>query len=174
MLLVINICLLLLLAVVVYQDLKERQISWFLIPLLLSLFAVQGLFRVSADELIGHTLFNVCFIMVQLLVLTIYISIKNKKPVNIINSYLGLGDVLFFITVAAAFSPLNFIVFYIIGLLFTLLFFIVLKRIVKTVSTEIPLAGGMAALMIVLIILNQWLPEFNFYSDNFLTGCFIH
>lgn len=170
---VIDICLLLLLAVVLFQDLKQRQISWFLIPLLLVSFIAQGLFRIPANELMHYTMFNIGFIVVQLVILTAYISIKNKRLVNIINSYLGIGDVLFIATVAAAFSPLNFIVFYITALLFTLFVFVVVKLLTKKLSKEIPLAGAMAAVMIGLILVNQWLPEFNFYKDDYLTAWFI-
>ncbi|MES2394423.1 MAG: hypothetical protein V4549_00365 [Bacteroidota bacterium] len=169
----IDTCLLLLLAVVLFQDLKQRQISWFLIPLLLVSFLAQGLFSISANELMRYTMFNIGFIVVQLVILTAYISIKNKKLVNIINSYLGIGDVLFIATVAAAFSPLNFIVFYIAALLFTLLVFLVVKLLTKKLSKEIPLAGAMAAVMIALILVNQWLPDVNFYKDDYLTAWFI-
>ncbi|MES2141101.1 MAG: hypothetical protein V4511_15450 [Bacteroidota bacterium] len=169
---VIDICLLLLLAVVLFQDLKQRQISWFLIPLLLVFFIAQGLFRIPANELIHYTMFNIGFIVVQLVILTVYISIKNKKLVNIINSYLGIGDVLFIATVAAAFSPFNFIIFYIAALLFTLLVFLMVTLLTKNLSKEIPLAGAMAAVIMVLIIVNQWLPVFNFYNDDYLTGWF--
>lgn len=170
---VIDTCLLLLLSVVLFQDLKQRQISWFLIPLLLVSFIAQGLFRIPANELIHYTMFNIGFVFVQLVILTAYISIKNKRLVNIINSYLGIGDVLFIATVAAAFSPLNFIIFYIAALLFTLLVFLVVKLLTKKLSKEIPLAGAMAAVMIALILVNQWMPGFNFYKDDFLTAWFI-
>lgn len=170
---VVDTCLLLLLAVVLFQDLKQRQISWFLIPLLLVSFVAQGLFRIPANELMQYTMFNMGFIVVQLFVLTAYISIKNKRLVNIINTYLGIGDVLFIATVAASFSPLNFIVFYIAALLFTLLVFVVVKLLTKNLSKEIPLAGAMAAAMIALILVNQWLPGFNFYKDDYLTAWFI-
>ncbi len=172
--LIVNICLLLLLAVIVLQDMKERRISWVLLPLLLGSFLAQGLFLIPVGELLRYTIFNISFILLQLLVLTAYMSIKNKKLVNIINSHLGIGDVLFFITATAAFSPVNFIVFYIIGLLLTLIFFTAFSRFVKNVSKEIPLAGAMAAVMIVLLLVNQWMPKFNFYNDDYLTGWFIH
>lgn len=170
---VIDTCLLLLLAVVLFQDLKQRQISWFLIPLLLVSFLAQGLFQIPANELMRYTMFNIGFVVVQLVILTAYISIKNKRLVNIINSYLGIGDVLFIATVAAAFSPLNFIIFYIAALLFTLLVFVVVNLLTKNFSKEIPLAGAMAAVMIALILVNQWVPGFNFYKDDFLTAWFI-
>ena len=166
----INICLLLLLAVVLFQDLKERQISWLLIPLLLGFFGIQGLYQLSVNEFVHFTFLNIGFVVIQLFILTIYMSIKNRRFVNIINSYLGLGDVSFFVAIAAAFSPINFIAFYIIGLLFTLLFFVALKKVIKTNLTEIPLAGALSAMMMVLILVNQWTPGFNFYNDDFFNS----
>lgn len=170
----VDIGLVTLLAIVAFQDLKQRQISWVLLPLLLSLFLVRGSFLNSANELIHFALFNAGFIVVQLLVLTAYMSIKNKEFSNIINSYLGLGDILFFIVICVAFSPVNFIVFYITGLLLTLLVFVAYNLLRKKNEKEIPLAGAMAVLMISLILLSRWSIKFNFYNDDFLTGWFIN
>jgi len=106
--------------------------------------------------------------------LTIYISIKNKKFINVINSSLGLGDVLFFVVVCVAFSAINFILFYVMSLLFTLVGFIAYNTLVKKSVKEIPLAGAMAMVMITLIVLNQWMPQFNFYNDDYITGLLIN
>lgn len=168
--LLIDIFLMILLSVVVVQDLKYREISWFLIPLLLCSFLAKGLFLISSHQLIGYSLYNVGFIAIQLLVLTAYMSVKNKKLTNIVNSYLGLGDVLFFIVICVAFSPVNFIFFYVLSLLFTLGGFIAYNILIKKAKKEIPLAGAMAMVMTTLILVNQWMPQFNFYNDDYITG----
>lgn len=170
----IDIFLVVLLAIVVYQDLKKREISWFLIPLLFGCFWAKGFLLIPSSELFRNSLLNISFIVLQLLVLTAYISIKNKKIINVINSYLGLGDVLFFVVVSVAFSWVNFILFYVMSLLFTLSGFIVYNMLVKKVNKEIPLAGAMAMVIIILIVVNQWMPQFDFYNDNYLTGWLIN
>lgn len=168
--LLIDIFLVILLAIVVVQDLKHREISWLLIPFLLCSFLAKGLFLISSHQLIAYSLFNIGFIAIQLLILTAYISMKNKKLTNIVNSYLGLGDVLFFIVICVAFSSVNFILFYVLSLLFTLGGFIAYNILIKKAKKEIPLAGAMAMVMTTLILVNQWMPQFNFYNDDYITG----
>lgn len=172
--LLIDIVLLVLLAIVVYQDLKQREISWLLIPFLLGCFLARGFLLIPSNEIISNTLLNISFIVLQLLVLTAYVSIKNKKISNVINSFLGLGDVLFFVVICLAFSSVNFILFYVMSLLFTLVGFIAYNMLVKKATKEIPLAGAMAMVMITLILLNQWMPQFNFYNDDYITGFLIN
>lgn len=172
--LLIDIVLVVLLAIVVVQDLKQREISWLLIPILFGCFWAKGFLLISSGELIRNSLLNICFIVLQLLVLTVYISLKNKKIINVINSYLGLGDVLFFVVICVAFSSVNFILFYVISLFFTLGGFIIYNLFVTKTTKEIPLAGAMAMVMITLILLNQWMPQFDFYNDNYLTGLLIN
>ena len=169
MLYLINFCLLLLLTIIVLQDFKHRLISWPLIPLLFLCFLAQGLIKSPIPELFRYTLFNLTFIFLQLLVLTLYISIKQKKIVNIINSYLGLGDILFFAVITIAFSPINFILFYLAGLIFTLISYRIYIAIHTAGSKEIPLAGTMSAAMILIILTDCWAPGNHFYDDTLLT-----
>lgn len=126
-----------------------------------------------AGVVFKDVIFNLSFIIIQLVLLTVYMSVKNKKFVNIVNTYLGIGDILFFIVIAAAFSPFNFIVFYIISTILTLLGFLLVSAVKKSTG-EIPLAGSMASMMIVLMFLNFYLPDLNFYNDDFFISCFIN
>ena len=104
------------------------------------------------------------------MLLTIYMSIKNKKIKNIINTYLGIGDVLFFITLTVAFSPVNFIAFYILSLIVTLLFYVFYNAILRNTSSQIPLAGMQSICLIIVLLYSQFLKDFNFYNDDYLVG----
>ncbi len=170
MLYLINSCLLLLLVTVVLQDFKHRLISWPLIPLLLLCFLANGLIKTPMAELLQYTLFNSGFILLQLLVLTFYISIKNKKFVNIVDSYMGLGDILFFAVITTAFSPVNFILFYLAGLVFTLISHRIYIAINKGGSKEIPLAGTMSLVMIITVLTDCMASGNGFYDDTLLTN----
>jgi hypothetical protein len=168
-----NVSILILLAVILFQDFKQREISWFLIPLLFIAFIIKALFIITLTDLIKNTFVNIGFICIQLLVLTIYMSVKNKKITNIVNSHLGLGDVLFFFVICVAFSPVSFIVFYLVSLLFTLLGSMIYRVNSKTTNQEIPLAGAMSGGLIVLILANFYFQQINFYADDFLINYFI-
>ena len=113
-------------------------------------------------------LFNAAFIMVQLICLTIYFSIKNKKFQNIIDSYLGLGDVLFFVVVGTVFSPLNFIAFYLCSMIVTLLAIIAYNSFSSKQTKDIPLAGAMAAALMILLFITWAVPGVDLYNDGYL------
>jgi hypothetical protein len=166
----INICLLLLLATVVLQDFRNRLISWPLIPLLLVCFIAQGITRAPAAELLRNALFNLAFIALQLLALTLYISVKNKKIVNIADSHMGLGDILFFAVITTAFSPVNFIIFYTAALLLTFISYVIYISINKSGSKEIPLAGAMSLVMIVVVLVDCGSTGSFIYDDTVLTN----
>lgn len=151
------------------QDFKHRLISWPLIPLLLLCFLAQGLIKNQPAELLQYTLFNTAFVLLQLIALTLYISIKNKKMVNIINSYMGLGDVLFFAVITTAFSPVNFIFFYLSGLVFTLVSYRIYIGVNKAGSKEIPLAGTMSVVMIITLLADCCASGNYLYDDTLLT-----
>jgi len=164
--LTIDILIILCLAVIVLQDIKYREISWVLIPLILAGFIYKAM--EYKNILMTDVLLNISFIAIQLLLLTIYISIKNKKPVNIVNTYLGIGDILFFLVICVAFSPINFIAFYILSLVFTLAAIIIYNRFSGKQTKEIPLAGSMATVLIFLLITTEILPGMDLYNDGYL------
>lgn len=156
------------------QDFKHRLISWPLIPLLLLCFLTQGFIKIPMAELLHNTFFNLAFIVLQLLALSIYISLKNKKLVNIVDSYIGLGDILFFAVITTAFSPVNFIIFYIAGLLFTLISYGIYVSLKKSGSKEIPLAGTMSLALIIVLLADCFSLGNYFYNDTLLTGWLVN
>lgn len=167
MLIIIHICLILFLVLISFQDFKQREISWILIPLAFLALLFNASTVVSMENLIKNTLFNLAFVTLQLVLLTIYMSIKNKKAVNILREHLGLGDVLFFVVLCIAFSPVNFIVFYILSLIATLAGCIVYVSVFsKKAMDEIPLAGGMATVLVVVLLINKVVTHLNFYDDR--------
>ena len=161
-----DIFLLIALAVIVFQDFKYRAISWYLIPLAFLTLLAKGLATTTTIIFFENSFFNAVFILLQLILISVYISIKNKKRTNIVNSYLGIGDILFFAVLCVAFSPANFIVFFIVSLVLTLIGFIVYKIIFKSAKAEIPLAGAMAVLFILLIVTGKFTAGFNLYNDD--------
>jgi hypothetical protein len=166
MLLVVDILILFSLSFIVFQDFKQRQISWFLIPLSFAGFACKAILYKEYE--LSVFLFNSAFIVLQLICLTIYFSIKNKKLMNIIDTHIGLGDVLFFIVVCTAFSPLNFITFYVCCMIVTLVGIIAYNFFSSRQTKDIPLAGAMAFTLMILIITNWTVPGVDLYNDTYL------
>ncbi len=159
---IINIFLIGLLILISFQDFKKREISWVLIPLAFIAFIAKGVRSIDNEVMVKNTVLNFAFIAIQILFLTLYMSIKNKRPVNILNEYIGLGDVLFFVVLCTAFSPINFILFYLLSTIITLILAIGYRTLSKKELSEIPLAGAMASILMVLMVI----PQLDFYDDT--------
>jgi hypothetical protein len=154
---------------VTVQDLRAREISWCLIPLLLAGFFLRGgILLPEISVLFKYFLVNLGFVVLQLVVLSVIISIKNKRVVNIINTYLGLGDILFFVVLCGAFSPLNFITFYVGSIILTLISIIVYNKITSTKVREIPLAGSLSLAMGISTFISVLNSPVNLLNDSFI------
>ena len=172
MLLAAQLTVMICLCLIAFQDFRHRAISWFLIPILFVGFVFVALQTSAWEDYWKELVFNLCVIIIQLVLLTMYMSVKNKKFVNIVNSSLGIGDILFFVVLAVVFSPVNFIVFYIASTILTLVGY-GLFIIIKKEKTEIPLAGAMASMLLLLMVLNVCIPNMNLHNDNFFIFSFI-
>lgn len=163
--LTLKIVLSILLLIIAYQDFNYRAVSWVLFPLALIIQVCIALLLSKTWVLFHYFLINLAILTVQLLVLSGYLLLKNrseqKNKLKMVGNYLGLGDVLFFVIVAAAFSPLNFVLAMLLMFLFALLLSVFMVRKTKT----IPLAGIMALAFIPIQGLNYFFTNFNPYID---------
>jgi hypothetical protein len=128
-----------------------------LIPLLTIVIGIIGF------QMIGHYLWRIwlvngLFFGLQLLVLTLYFSIKNKQLVNITNRQLGLGDILFFLPLSGFFSLFKLLPF----LLITLVFSIIAVLLLPKHQQNIPLAGLLAIGMLIVLGL-EWFGWTRYY-----------
>lgn len=142
---------------------------WFWFPLL----AVAGIAaRLQAGELLDSacytTLGNLLFLGVQLLLVTAYFSVKNKRLTNITAGMLGWGDILLLMSVAFYCSVLNFMVFYLLSLLLIVMGWALYRSLAQKPNPHIPLAGLQALLLAGCIALGWLLPALNLANDNTL------
>jgi hypothetical protein len=164
-----NIFILLCLILLIYQDFRDRKISFFSIPLLFFLFLIYSSFFIERQELALFFAVNFSFVLLQILLLIIYLSIKKNKLINITKEHLGLGDILFFFVLTIAFSPVNLMLFFVLSLLLTVLFSMAfnLKK-ANTFHTTIPLAGYMSLFLIPVFTATLFTDNFNLYSNSLL------
>ena len=168
--LLIDLLLFVCLGVIAFQDFRERQISWIPLVLLFFFFGWKALLAMDSDSLFFNVAVNTGFIVFQLIVLTLWMSIRNKKWINIIDTYLGLGDILFFIALTTAFAPVQFIVFYSASLFITLCGVLTGRLLSKRTNPEIPLAGSMAAVLMICIVAIAFVHHPVFYERSFLSS----
>jgi hypothetical protein len=140
-----------------------------LLPVLAIVLFLSAFAKNSAREIGTGFSLNIVFLCMQFLFVWIWFSVKEKKLSRLIDTQIGLGDVLFMICIALAFSPANFIVFYTMGMIVTLVVAVVVRLFNSSTRSEIPLAGALA---IPLMILCAWRivdPVADFYNDEWLS-----
>ncbi|QXP58401.1 prepilin peptidase [Olleya sp. HaHaR_3_96] len=148
---IIILSIIILLILVVFQDFKMRQIH-VLLPILLLFLSV--MINYIFEELsFKDTIYNIGFIAVNIIGLSLYFSIKNKKFINPIDESIGLGDILFFLAITPLFTLKPFIVFFVVSLLLTLLFYSIVNAIKKT--STIPLAGYLSIFLMAFLIIRD-------------------
>lgn len=134
----------------IYQDFKWRAISWYLIPITIALGIVRGLYYnfYPPDywlSVVGVVLFT-SFLLVFLIV---YHYWRYQTIKSLFEQKLGLGDILFFISLGFNLELSHFIIFFLLSTSIALIIGIILQRQNKT----IPLAGIQAGLLGIFILI---------------------
>jgi hypothetical protein len=159
-----SLLVIVILILIAYQDFRFRAVSWLWFPLLAGIMILDNIHCSTVDASLNIFLLNLAFVVIQLLVVTVYLSIKNKAFVRIWQHHLGLGDILFFMILCLFFSPVNFILFY-LGSLICCIIGVLCVRKFNAAITLIPLAGIQSALLVVLIVLNLMTRSIDYHVD---------
>ena len=158
-----------LLFLIFLQDIKSRSVYWFLFPLLcITLLIIRFNQPISLSEMGKSVLINIGFLLMQLLILTIYFSLKNKRWINISDNLLGLGDIFFLISISFYLSVLNYLFFYVASLLGALVVWLSWQAVSSRKSNFIPLAGFQSMIFILFLASDWWLKCFDLTNDTWL------
>ena len=168
MLYLVEILLVGLLGIVIYQDFKFRAVSWIVFPILGAIASALGLMHVTGAELLDSAIVNLGFVGLIFGGLTLYFSIKERALVNIINKYIGIADLLLLIVIALLFSPVNFIMYYVTSLVLITMGSVVYLLIKKDMKAEIPLAGAFSIVLIVCLAYAGFTGDISLYDDGFV------
>lgn len=153
--LLLKIVILIILLLLFIQDISSRSVYWFLFPVLSICLVIVRIQSQSLTELWQPALINIGFVTLQLLLLTLYFSFKNRRWINITAQLLGLGDVLFLLSIAFYLSVLNYLFFYITSLTAVLSFWLIFQRVTAKKSDHIPLAG-LQGLIFGVFLAGEW------------------
>jgi len=149
----IKIVLIVWLLLLFAQDMRWRAVYWWMYPVLTILLILDRLSGVSSFTMMVDTSWNLAFLSVQFLLLSVYFRIKYKRWTNLTHEHIGWGDILFLLCLGCYLPPINYLFFYMLSLgsiLMFSLFVIALKR----KSWKIPLAGFQAMILAVVLIAN--------------------
>lgn len=147
---ILKIILLLAFGLILYQDIKERQVFWFLFPLIALCAGMLFYFGTVPELFYMAVLLNVGFVILLLLAVFLYGRLKLKTAFARV---FGLGDVLFFFAVCCSFSTVSFIVVFCSALVFSLVLHLLVSK--NQTSETVPLAGYMG-LFFGLVYLGSW------------------
>ncbi|PKP20779.1 MAG: hypothetical protein CVU05_08280 [Bacteroidetes bacterium HGW-Bacteroidetes-21] len=143
----------LLLVLIAYQDFTSRSFYWLILPVLFGGFIYLSIHEVTVSELVVSSIINILFVLVQFIGVTVWMSVKNKRWVNILKQYIGVGDWLFFTSICFVFSPILFIPFFVISLILSLVFYLLYAKIVNRAVHTVPLAGLFSIITMVILII---------------------
>lgn len=155
---------------IAWQDFKFRAVYWWLFVLLMAGLSALTILGSSASAIGTNLLHNGSFLGVQLLFLTLYFSVKQKRLVNIFADYFGLGDLLFLLSITVYLPFLNYLFFYLFSLLAVILVSIGSKALRKNSNPKIPLAGEQAVMLLVLMLIDTLNNKINLTNDLWLTA----
>lgn len=151
---ILRVVIIIILGLIFWQDQKERMVYWFLYPLVGIIgFLIQINFLVQ-EMIVINSIINLILIITIITVLYIYSNFILKK--KLIGESIGIGDILFFISLCFCFSIVSFLILFVFSLIFSLIFHF-FKR--KDNLETVPLAGYMsiffAAIYLVTIFVNS-------------------
>jgi hypothetical protein len=123
--------------------------------------------QTNIETVLNNASVNGLLLLIQMLFILLYFLIKNEK--KSLKQKLGPGDILFLLSCCFLFSPFNFILFYIISLLFSLLLHLLfLQNSYYTKHHKTVALAGWQACFLVLTILIVSIMNKNLYSDNWI------
>ncbi|WP_111684205.1 hypothetical protein [Winogradskyella tangerina] len=133
---VIKLILISCIGLISYQDIKDRQVYWFLYPIL-GISSAILFYNSTLPELFFVSIgMNLLFVLTLIIILIVYAKMKLKMKIN---EAIGLGDILLFFGLVFSFSTLSFLVLFVFSLLFSLILHLIVKKYSKWPS--VPLAG---------------------------------
>lgn len=147
--------------IMLYQDIKYRHIH---IGLPILVFVVSIYMNKDIIALFDG-LKSVVFIGINFISIVAYFSIKKSKFQNPFKQHIGIGDLVFLIAVIPLFSFRNYMLFFISGMILSLVLYAVFQN--KSEQKTIPLAGYLSLYIIVLMIPNLFLSTNIFYNFIF-------
>ncbi|WP_123955308.1 hypothetical protein [Flavobacterium cheongpyeongense] len=80
---------------------------------------------------------------------------KTKKFLNPFENYFGLGDLLFYIAITPLFLLKNYILYFILSMLFAILMQLGLKKFIK--EETVPLAGFSALFLFIILLKDNFI-----------------
>ncbi len=135
--------------IMAYQDIKDREVTWVLFPLLGICLALTYGLQVGISVYAHAIMVNLILTTSVVLLLWAITKLIFKKP--FLNVSFGLGDLLFLYALSLGFPTVTFVFLLVGSLLFSLLAFLLMKILLQTKT--VPLAGLMGLFLMAVTLL---------------------
>lgn len=137
---------------IIWQDFRDREIHAGFLSAFIILSCINAWMAGLPNQ---EWISNIVFIAFIMAVLSLYFSMKNRRWVNIVDTHLGLGDIVFFIGLCFLFPLANLLAFFVFSLIFSLISYGAITLLKKEGHDNIPLAGLMGICLTGVIILSE-------------------
>ena len=144
----------LVLTALAYQDFKDFEFHWAIIPVLGIGFIAKGLLNYTGESYFKVILVNFLIIAIQLGALLGYFKLRHKGK-SFLDKVFGLGDVLMLLTLTFVFHPSKLLLFEVMTLIVALLGVGTHYLLKKDWAPKIPLAGIWASFLIGVLLMEQ-------------------
>ena len=144
--------------IVIVQDFKSKHISAILLPAILICAGAISIISSGYQKSLETIGYNLLFVIVQFGLMYAYLKFKYSRTSQVIDKFIGLGDLLFLLAITPLLSLPEFI-----SLILSIIYFAFFSSIKKE-NAEIPLAGMISVVMIfsLLIVYPENLQSFIF------------
>jgi NADH:ubiquinone oxidoreductase subunit 6 (subunit J) len=136
--------------------------------MLVAIFIIKGLLRTASIIYFTECVYNLIFLLIQLLLLSAYYFLRGKSIKSVLNISIGLGDIILLFILVFAFSKVNFVVFYLTGMIFSLIVWLAIQQFSSQKKDPVPLAGLISFYMILIVFVDIFYGQFERLSDNYL------
>lgn len=117
-----GVVVIILVSVMAYQDLRTFSINIQLFVLCAIIIACHAILCFGLLESILNTIVNCMIVLVLLLFVWLWFSIKSGENVKIIDTMIGKGDIVFMAIMAPLFSPTKYVVFLIFSFCISIIY----------------------------------------------------
>lgn len=142
--------------IVFWQDVKSREVYWFLFPIIGICSGLLYFFNTMPELFLIAFFMNLFFVSILLLVIHLYSRYKLKSSFR---ASIGSGDIFLFFALSVSFSSVSFITCFILSLCFALVLHLFFNKSYNTKT--VPLAGYIS-LFFSLIYMGSWTGLINF------------
>jgi hypothetical protein len=154
------------LAVIAWEDFRYRAIHWSLLLVLALCLALPALQDRPLLSWWWDMRSNILFMLVQFTLAFGILMIKHGQWENPLDRFIGLGDILFLLVLAAGLSRWSFLFFYLSGLLLCLPTYLLMRWLKPRMTPSIPLAGLLSIYLGFWMVLHLTGHAAAFYADG--------